>query len=406
MGQISGSTDRSIYRNADTNADRNGSGNGSRVEVGMGGNRAAVDIMKVVQRERAMEDILERERLNVKKQEREREMIIELEREKDRERVRNKERQQQLELEREKLELEKERKKATEKAEMEVLMEKEKVLAKEREKEREREREENVANERMNAMLEKEREKVGEEREKVRLDAETMDVLREINRGRDSARNSFRDTARDSGRESERERERASERPIQKANERVGERVNERGIERPYDRSELGTSTSFSSSLLHDEGDTVLGDIKKALYSPYVTTQNSPIRRQSREIEMNKSMHTSTPSFFSSFTSPPRERTVLTGAEEYQYTPRGSRVFTQKTIAGDEKHVSIALRAYAMSVVEEERIINSPIMNRKYLNYSYPMHSDLMIPTDRSNDTLVPLRMYSDDEIIEMSQTN
>ena len=65
----------------------------------------------------------------------------------------------------------------------------------------------------------------------------------------------------------------------------------------------------------------------------------------------------------------------------------------------------MALRAYALSVVEEERIMNSPLEG-KYLNYSYPVYRNVMGERVSNDDTLVPIKMYTDDEIVEMSQTS
>lgn len=159
------------------------------------------------------------------------------------------------------------------------------------------------------------------------------------------------------------------------------------------DDSNCGTCSSPPSTII-GEGDSVLGEIQKALYTP--AAHRYPL---SRNVGSDRVLLSSTPSFLStSYASPLRE-----SLERSPYNPIGTGVYSEKILAGDERHVSVALRAYAMSVAEDEKKAwHSPVNMQNYLHKSLPN------PTLRGGvepPTLQPVRMFTEDEIVSKSQS-
>lgn len=159
------------------------------------------------------------------------------------------------------------------------------------------------------------------------------------------------------------------------------------------DDSICGTCSSPPSTII-GEGDSVLGEIQKALYTP--AAHRYPL---SRNVGSDRVLLSSTPSFLStSYASPLRE-----SLERSPYNPIGTGVYSEKILAGDERHVSVALRAYAMSVAEDEKKAwHSPVNMQNYLHKSLPN------PTLRGvvePSALQPVRMFTEDEIVSKSQS-
>jgi hypothetical protein len=150
-------------------------------------------------------------------------------------------------------------------------------------------------------------------------------------------------------------------------------------------------SASLSSTIM-EEGDSVLGEIQRTLYTPAAN------RYLSRHHDLDKAYPTSTPSFLStSFTSPTRE------SEKALHSPGGTRVYSEQVLAGDERHVSVALRAYALSVAQDENAWHSPALTESSLIRSYPTPS---LGRDTRGTDLKPVNMFTEDEIVNMSQTS
>ena len=170
---------------------------------------------------------------------------------------------------------------------------------------------------------------------------------------------------------------------------RVTERMLDGGDMR---RGEQGIQQGLSSTII-DEGDSVLGEIQKTLYTP--AANRYPLYRN------NAAYSATTPSFLNtSYSSPTKD------SPPSVYTPGGTRVYAEKVVAGDERHVSIALRAYAMSVVEEEKKIwHSPI-ERETSNSNFNLNSNLKSSGLGSipGSELRPVRMFTEDEIVNTSQ--
>ena len=149
-------------------------------------------------------------------------------------------------------------------------------------------------------------------------------------------------------------------------------------------------SASLSSTIM-EEGDSVLGEIQRTLYTPAAN------RYLSRHHDFDKAYPTSTPSFLStSFSSPARE------SAQALHSPGGTRVYSEQVLAGDERHVSVALRAYALSVAQDENAWQSPAVTGNSLTRSYPTPS---LGRDTRASDLLPVNMFTEDEIVNMSQT-
>lgn len=149
-------------------------------------------------------------------------------------------------------------------------------------------------------------------------------------------------------------------------------------------------SASLSSTIM-EEGDSVLGEIQKALYTPAAN------RYLSRNIDLDKAYPTSTPSFLStSFSSPVREPNTA------PLSPGGTRVYSEQLLAGDERHVSVALRAFALSVAQDENAWHSPAVPEKSLQRLYPTPA---LGRDTVTSRPLPVNTFTEDEIVNMSQT-
>lgn len=161
------------------------------------------------------------------------------------------------------------------------------------------------------------------------------------------------------------------------------------------DDSNCGTCSSPPSTII-GEGDSVLGDINKALYTPSAHRYHL-----SRNTVSDRVLVSSTPSFLStSYASPLGE-----SLERSHYKPlgQGSGVYSEKVLAGDERHVSVALRAYAMSVAEEEKKSwHSPVNMKNYPHQTFSV-STLRGAGDPSS--IRPVRMFTEDEIVSKSQS-
>lgn len=185
---------------------------------------------------------------------------------------------------------------------------------------------------------------------------------------------------------------RVAERGSDRADIRRGEGgADMRGGEGGADmRMEEGIQAVLSSTII-DEGDSVLGEIQKALYTP--AANRYPSYRNSAAYSAT------TPSFLNiSYSSPTKE------SPPSEYTPGGTRVYAEKIVAGDERHVSIALRAYAMSVAEDEKKIwHSPIERGREQNNLNSNFNSLGTNSFPGSE-LKPVRMFSEDEIVNTSQ--
>jgi hypothetical protein len=148
-------------------------------------------------------------------------------------------------------------------------------------------------------------------------------------------------------------------------------------------------SASLSSTIM-EEGDSVLGEIQRTLYTPAAN------RYLSRHHDLDKAYPTSTPSFLST-SSPTRE------SDNPQHSPGGTRVYSEQVLAGDERHVSVALRAYALSVARDENAWHSPALTDSNLIRSYPTPS---LGRDTRGSDFLPVNMFTEDEIVNMSQTS
>ena len=172
---------------------------------------------------------------------------------------------------------------------------------------------------------------------------------------------------------------------------RYEDRVQQQG--KSGDDSNCGTCSSPPSTII-GEGDTVLGEIQKALYTP--AAHRYPL---SRNNESDRVLISSTPSFLStSYASPLKE-----SLERSPYIPMSTGVYSEKVLAGDERHVSVALRAYAMSVAEDEKKAwHSTVNMKNYFNpsLSVPTHRGAGVPSE-----LRPVRMFTEDEIVSKSQS-
>ena len=82
---------------------------------------------------------------------------------------------------------------------------------------------------------------------------------------------------------------------------------------------------------------------------------------------------------------------------------QGSGVYSEKVLAGDERHVSVALRAYAMSVAEEEKKSWHSPLNMK--NYPHQTFSASTLRGAGDPSVLRPVRMFTEDEIVSKSQS-
>jgi hypothetical protein len=150
--------------------------------------------------------------------------------------------------------------------------------------------------------------------------------------------------------------------------------------------------TKNSPTSLETESNVVLGDINRALSSPPL--HSAETNASSRSIS---NIAKTTPTFI----SPKKSASSLENSiRKNIYSPLGGKqfnlgdkIYIEKIIAGDEKHVSVALRAYAMSISEEEKIIHSP--------------GNLFSSTDtdkREEEGFIPKRIYGDDDIVKMAQ--
>ena len=159
------------------------------------------------------------------------------------------------------------------------------------------------------------------------------------------------------------------------------------GVERKSgDDSNCGTCSSPPSTII-GEGDSLLGEIQKALYTP--AAHRYPL---SRNMGSERVLISSTPSFLStSYASPLRD-----SLERSPCKPLGTGVYSEKVLAGDERHVSVALRAYAMSVAEDEKKAwHSPVNMKNYTYQSLSVEPSV----------LRPVRMFTEDEIVSKSQS-
>ena len=159
------------------------------------------------------------------------------------------------------------------------------------------------------------------------------------------------------------------------------------------DDSNCGTCSSPPSTII-GEGDSVLGDINKVLYTP--SAHRYPL---SRNAVSERVLVSSTPSFLSTpYASPLGE-----SLERSHYNPVGSGVYSEKVLAGDERHVSVALRAYAMSVAEEEKKSWHNPLNMK--NYPHQTFSVSTLRGAGDPSVMRPVRMFTEDEIVSKSQS-
>lgn len=171
--------------------------------------------------------------------------------------------------------------------------------------------------------------------------------------------------------------------------DRVQGRVGPRG-----DDSNCGTCSSPPSTII-GEGDSVLGDINKVLYTP--SAHHYPL---SRNAVSERVLVSSTPSFLST----PYASPLGDSLERSHYNPLGgSGVYSEKVLAGDERHVSVALRAYAMSVAEEEKKSWHSPLNMK--NYPHQTFSVSTLRGAGDPSVIRPVRMFTEDEIVSKSQS-
>lgn len=278
----------------------------------------------------------------------------------------------------------------------------------------------------------------GIERERV------MEMVSE--RERDDIRDREDERERSRMRERERERKRGGTDVVEKKRERIvemgmemerqsereggGERdnrfYNEREREREREKKFRDLDSSTSSTICNDDDDDSLtGDIQKLLYSPsFVAHSPQPIPEAKKKSDSFYYHTIPTPvrtpiksSLSSSFPSPNH---VLTSfSSDNRMSPKEIRKspgsYTKKIIAGDEKHVSVALRAYALSVVEDEKsnnvIENFHKNSEEYFDFSYPPQSiskvgekggGRNIEREGGREDIT----FTEDEIIEMSQTS
>lgn len=186
-------------------------------------------------------------------------------------------------------------------------------------------------------------------------------------------------------------------------------------------------------SVIENESDSVLGDILRALASP-LKNGNSPYKNQYKspytknEKKNSNEKNNKFSKSFSSYLSPDDKNKNYSYSKINDSESPSGRTYIEKMIAGDAKHVSVALRAYAMSVVEEEKIINMsrnesyyrPISNPNYSSGSKSLrydndreenehryehsNSNKYEHTEGYSNRFEHSRTYSEDEIIEMVQ--
>jgi hypothetical protein len=149
-------------------------------------------------------------------------------------------------------------------------------------------------------------------------------------------------------------------------------------------------------SVIENESDSVLGDILRALASP-LKNGNSPHKHQYKSPytnnERKENSNEKNDKFsksFSSYLSPDDKNKNYSNCKINDLESPSGRTYIEKMIAGDAKHVSVALRAYAMSVVEEEKIINMSRHESYYRPDSNPNYSlgskSLRYDNDREGD--------------------
>ena len=243
-------------------------------------------------------------------------------------------------------------------------------------------------------------------------------------------------------RERRRMRERERERERDRDSDRVRESINGADFDKPY----YSTEYSMSSTISDDE-DTILCREQELLHTPSFAGP-SPTSAEHRPRSSFYHSHTvptptRTPTkscLSSSFSSPVRYSLSSSLISDDHVSPKlihkSPGGYTKKIIAGDEKHVSVALRAYALSVVEEEKISASAgnffsnEIDTEGQNFSYSPHSVLhdrdgryrdqereregeretqyrSAATGRKVSGRSPSKIYyTEDEIVELSQTS
>ena len=242
-------------------------------------------------------------------------------------------------------------------------------------------------------------------------------------------------------RERRRMRDRERERERDRDSDRVRESINGADFDKPY----YSTEYSMSSTISDDE-DTILGREQELLHTPSFAGP-SPTSAEHRPRSSFYHSHTvptptRTPTkscLSSSFSSPVRYSLSSSLISDDHVSPKlihkSPGGYTKKIIAGDEKHVSVALRAYALSVVEEEKISASAgnffsnEIDTEGQNFSYSPHSVLHDRDGRYRDQereregeretqyrsaagrkvsgRSPSKTYyTEDEIVELSQTS
>ena len=215
-------------------------------------------------------------------------------------------------------------------------------------------------------------------RDKEREREIEMEMEMEMEMELDRKRGSIRE------REDERERRRMKER------ERERDRESIYGVE--LDKPYSSTEYSISSTIYDDDDEDKILDLEhQPLYTPsFAEPSSTSAERRSRSyhsLSHTVPTPTRTPTrscLSSSFSSPVRYSLSSSLIRDDQLSPKETKKspggYTKKIIAGDEKHVSVALRAYALSVVEEEKIsasVSNILRNgtdTDALNNSYSPH--------------------------------
>jgi hypothetical protein len=155
-----------------------------------------------------------------------------------------------------------------------------------------------------------------------------------------------------------------------------------------------GNGNAHDMSVIESESDSVLGDILRAIKPPlknnhdnhYNSHHKNRLKSTPKKSEKNDydSEFKNSDKFSKSFPLylSPDTKSNNNSPIKNMESPSG-RTYIEKMIAGDAKHVSVALRAYAMSVVEEEKIIN---MSRSE-NYYKPNSNPNNTPSTNINHT-------------------